>query len=73
MTTPWCGEAATVCSVLPRIRSTPFSSTADYERMVELLHRGREGLRFIRRYRTTPALIQFEQEVNQYVIEQAGT
>jgi len=25
------------------------------------------------RYRTTPGLIQFEQEANQYVIERAGT
>lgn len=30
------------------------------------------GFRFVKRYRTTPGLIQFEQEVNQYVMERTG-
>jgi RimJ/RimL family protein N-acetyltransferase len=31
------------------------------------------GFRFIKRYRTTPGFINFEQEVNQYVIERPST
>ena len=53
-------------SALQRLYCEPYAENAAPNRAL-----AKAGFRFVKRYRTTPGLIQFEQEVNQYVIERA--
>ena len=52
---------------LKRLYSEPFAGNPAPNRV--LLN---SGFRFIKRYRTTPGPINFEQDVNQYVLESSG-
>jgi RimJ/RimL family protein N-acetyltransferase len=53
---------------LQRVYCEPYAENPAPNRVL-----AKAGFRFIERYRTTPGLIQFEQEVNRYLIERADT